>query len=316
MTRPPHLRSWPAQRHARGARRSRPGCFSPRPRSAARRATSPPAASAWRRASTAATSRWSAPPSHYKVGDIVAYRSTMLHIVVLHRIIAVKGDRYVFKGDNNDFVDPDAARARATWSASCRSRVAARRPRPRTGCTPPSWPLCSAAAWPRCCSWAPSSSAAAATVAGRPSAARAAPCRVRSRPRAGSSASTRRPSSPPPPWPPWPSSRSARSRSPARRPSPRRQDALHREGQLRLPRQGARRAGLPRRRRDDGRPDLPQARAPRPRQGSLPPGRHGPAARSAAPWRSSCASRARPAGAAPSSSPLPSASRATTPAPT
>ena len=36
------------------------------------------------------------------------------------------------------------------------------------GCTPPSWPLCSWAAWPRCCSWAPRSSAAAATAAGRP----------------------------------------------------------------------------------------------------------------------------------------------------
>ena len=46
------------------------------------------------------------PTKHYKVGDIVAYRSTMLHTVVLHRIIAVKGDRYVFKGDNNTFVDP------------------------------------------------------------------------------------------------------------------------------------------------------------------------------------------------------------------
>ena len=46
------------------------------------------------------------PARDYKVGDIVAYRSTMLHTVVLHRIIAVKGDRYVFKGDNNDFVDP------------------------------------------------------------------------------------------------------------------------------------------------------------------------------------------------------------------
>jgi signal peptidase I len=46
------------------------------------------------------------PTKHYKVGDIVAYRSTMLHTVVLHRIVAVKGDRYVFKGDNNNFVDP------------------------------------------------------------------------------------------------------------------------------------------------------------------------------------------------------------------
>ena len=30
-----------------------------------------------------------------------------LHLVVLHRIIAAKGDRFVTKGDNNDFVDPD-----------------------------------------------------------------------------------------------------------------------------------------------------------------------------------------------------------------
>jgi signal peptidase I len=46
------------------------------------------------------------PAQHYKVGDIVAYRSTMLHTVVLHRVIAINGDRYVFKGDNNNFVDP------------------------------------------------------------------------------------------------------------------------------------------------------------------------------------------------------------------
>jgi signal peptidase I len=46
------------------------------------------------------------PAGHYRVGEIVAYRSKLLHVVVLHRIIAVKGDRYVLKGDNNDFVDP------------------------------------------------------------------------------------------------------------------------------------------------------------------------------------------------------------------
>ena len=38
----------------------------------------------------------------------------MLHVVVLHRIIAIKGDRYVLKGDNNDFVDPDAAQLAPT----------------------------------------------------------------------------------------------------------------------------------------------------------------------------------------------------------
>ena len=46
------------------------------------------------------------PTSHYQVGDIAAYWSTELHTIVLHRIIAVRGDRYVFKGDNNNFVDP------------------------------------------------------------------------------------------------------------------------------------------------------------------------------------------------------------------
>jgi signal peptidase I len=43
---------------------------------------------------------------HYRVGQVVAYRSTVLRTVVMHRIIARKGDRYLFKGDANDFVDP------------------------------------------------------------------------------------------------------------------------------------------------------------------------------------------------------------------
>ncbi len=43
--------------------------------------------------------------SSYRVGQIVAYHSILLHTVVLHRIIARAGDRYVFKGDNNNFVD-------------------------------------------------------------------------------------------------------------------------------------------------------------------------------------------------------------------
>jgi len=46
------------------------------------------------------------PAGQYRVGEVVAYRSTLLHAVVLHRIIGRDGDRYVFKGDNNDFVDP------------------------------------------------------------------------------------------------------------------------------------------------------------------------------------------------------------------
>jgi signal peptidase I len=46
------------------------------------------------------------PASTYRVGEIVAYHSTLLHVTVLHRIIAIHNGRYVFKGDNNDFIDP------------------------------------------------------------------------------------------------------------------------------------------------------------------------------------------------------------------
>jgi signal peptidase I len=46
------------------------------------------------------------PADHYRVGDVVAYHSSLLHVVVLHRIIAIHGGHYVFKGDNNNFVDP------------------------------------------------------------------------------------------------------------------------------------------------------------------------------------------------------------------
>jgi signal peptidase I len=45
--------------------------------------------------------------SGYRVGDVVAYRSESLRRVVLHRIIGRDGDRYVFRGDNNDFTDPE-----------------------------------------------------------------------------------------------------------------------------------------------------------------------------------------------------------------
>lgn len=43
--------------------------------------------------------------NEYRVGEVVAYHNGQLHRVVLHRIIAIHGDRYVFKGDNNNFVD-------------------------------------------------------------------------------------------------------------------------------------------------------------------------------------------------------------------
>ena len=43
----------------------------------------------------------------YDIGDVVAYESESLGRVVLHRIIDVVDDRYIFQGDNNDFVDQD-----------------------------------------------------------------------------------------------------------------------------------------------------------------------------------------------------------------
>jgi signal peptidase I len=46
------------------------------------------------------------PASSYRVGEIAAYHSTLLHTIVLHRIVAIHGNRYVFKGDNNNFLDP------------------------------------------------------------------------------------------------------------------------------------------------------------------------------------------------------------------
>ncbi|MGH2865477.1 MAG: signal peptidase I [Solirubrobacteraceae bacterium] len=45
--------------------------------------------------------------SSYHVGEVVAYHSHKLHTLVLHRIVGRDGDRYIFKGDNNDFLDPE-----------------------------------------------------------------------------------------------------------------------------------------------------------------------------------------------------------------
>jgi len=41
----------------------------------------------------------------YNVGEVVAYHNPQLGAVVMHRIVALDGDRYVFKGDNNSFRD-------------------------------------------------------------------------------------------------------------------------------------------------------------------------------------------------------------------
>ena len=43
----------------------------------------------------------------YAVGDVAAYRSSTLRTIVLHRIVAVDNGRFTFKGDSNDFLDPD-----------------------------------------------------------------------------------------------------------------------------------------------------------------------------------------------------------------
>src|SRR5579872_1001132 len=45
------------------------------------------------------------PASNYQVGDVVGYHNVMLGRLVLHRIVGKIGDRYVFKGDNNSFLD-------------------------------------------------------------------------------------------------------------------------------------------------------------------------------------------------------------------
>ena len=47
------------------------------------------------------------PADSYEVGDVVAYHAQSLDTVVMHRIVAVEGDRFVFQGDNNDWLDED-----------------------------------------------------------------------------------------------------------------------------------------------------------------------------------------------------------------
>ena len=49
--------------------------------------------------------------STYNVGDVAAYRSSTLKVAVMHRIVAVNGGHYTFKGDNNSWVDTEAPTA-------------------------------------------------------------------------------------------------------------------------------------------------------------------------------------------------------------
>ena len=47
------------------------------------------------------------PASAYDVGDVVAYRSSSLDTIVMHRIVAGDVDGFVTQGDNNDWLDED-----------------------------------------------------------------------------------------------------------------------------------------------------------------------------------------------------------------
>lgn len=44
--------------------------------------------------------------SHYRIGEIVAFNDQEKEKIVLHRIVAVDGDSYVTRGDNNPVDDP------------------------------------------------------------------------------------------------------------------------------------------------------------------------------------------------------------------
>lgn len=47
------------------------------------------------------------PDEEYRVGEVVAYHSRLLHTMVLHRIIGVSADGFVMQGDNNAWRDPE-----------------------------------------------------------------------------------------------------------------------------------------------------------------------------------------------------------------
>jgi len=47
----------------------------------------------------------------YQPGDVVAYQSRELRRVVLHRIRAIHGDRYTFRGDHNAYDDVEQPEA-------------------------------------------------------------------------------------------------------------------------------------------------------------------------------------------------------------
>jgi signal peptidase I len=48
---------------------------------------------------------YGAPFSALKRGDVVVYRSTLLNISIIHRLVAKRGSGWVAKGDNNQTYD-------------------------------------------------------------------------------------------------------------------------------------------------------------------------------------------------------------------
>src|SRR5215216_1078726 len=43
--------------------------------------------------------------SIYNVGEVVIYSNAELNAFVIHRIIGIEQDHYIFKGDNNSWID-------------------------------------------------------------------------------------------------------------------------------------------------------------------------------------------------------------------
>ena len=113
--------------------------FWPR-RSAAGRRTSPRTASAWSPASTPGTWRSCARPARTPSGMSSRTAATSLDTIVMHRIVAGDGERFVTQGDNNDWLDgtgPPRTRSSAASSSASPRGQGARRPRspgqPRRG---------------------------------------------------------------------------------------------------------------------------------------------------------------------------------------
>jgi signal peptidase I len=46
----------------------------------------------------------------YEPGDVIAFHSRLLDRVVIHRIIGVENDRFITRGDGNDWTDADRPR--------------------------------------------------------------------------------------------------------------------------------------------------------------------------------------------------------------